>query len=437
MPGACCFFSSRGLFCRGAGGAVIKEDGKIQYFRYLLVLAASGLIIVSRKPDTVLNPQFWAEDGTVWYADAYNHGPIYSLFTPEAGYFQTFSRLVGIFSQMFPLEYGPIIFNLTAILVQSTVACFILSSRLSGSIPSIYFRLSIAFLYLALPHSYEVHANVTNAQWHLGLLCFLIIAAGPSRKIFWRVFDFCVVFVSALSGPLCLLLIPVAGIKFLQTREKGLVPVSALLVSGAAVQGIALLTHARPTSADLGAGIGLFIQITFRHIFVGPIIGQGGFHLLTEYLGWNAVLIGVVCLFGTALMSYALLKATLELRLFILFSVLIYAAALISPAVTPTDGQWSAIAAHNTSVRYWFIPGICVLVTLLFLAWNSASRFIRYASIAILVFLPYGIVKDWSDPKFQDLSFSRYAKEFEIAAPGTEVTIPVNPDWEMKLIKKH
>jgi hypothetical protein len=401
-----------------------------------LVFAASGLIIVSRRPDAVLNPQFWAEDGAVWYADAYNHGLLYSLITPEAGYFQTFSRLVGIFSQMFPLGHGPLVFNLSAILVQCTVACFIISSRLSASIPNTYFRLLIAFLYLALPHSYEVHANVTNAQWHLGLLCFLIIAAGPADRTFWRVFDICAVLLSVLSGPLCLLLIPIAAVKYWRKRNKGMIPVLGLLLFGGMVQGIALLTHPRPTHADLGADIGLFFQITFRHIFVSPVIGQGGFHVLTENLGWNAILIGTVTLFGAVLAVYTLLTSILELRLFILFSVLIYAAALVSPAVTPVDGQWSAIAAASTSVRYWFIPGLCVLICLLYLAAKARSSFIRYSAMAILVFVPYGMIKDWSDPKFQDLNFSKYAEEFEKVPPGKEMSIPINPNWEMKLIKK-
>ncbi len=150
------------------------------------------------------------------------------------------------------------------------------------------------------------------------------------------------------------------------------------------------------------------------------------------------MLLSLVTLFGAFLIGYTLLKSTtLELRLFILFSILIYAAALTSPAATPVDGQWAHIATNNTSLRYWFIPGFCSLATLLYLASKAVSVFVRYSAIAVLVLVPYGIVKDWSNPKFENMHFPRYAEEFDNAAPGSEVIIPINPNWEMKLVKKN
>ena len=144
-------------------------------FFYLVSSAVSFLIIFSRRPDAILNPQFWAEDGRVWYADAYNQGVIYSFFTPEAGYYQTISRLVAVFAQIFPLGYAPLFFNLAAIFVKILVVNFLLSSRLSNLIPSLAGRMLLAFIYLAMPHSHETNANLTNAQWHLAMLSFLII----------------------------------------------------------------------------------------------------------------------------------------------------------------------------------------------------------------------------------------------------------------------
>lgn len=416
---------------------IITDKLKTSYFLYPLIFAASALIILSRRPDALFNPQFWAEDGKIWYADAYNQGVIYSLFTPEAGYFQTLSRLVGIISQAFPLEYAPLIFNLIAIGIQTIVVGFIVSGRLSSLIPRFRWRLLIAFVYLALPHSWEINANITNSQWHLGLLSFLIVTAEPGKTLFWRIFDVSVIIISVFSGPLCLLLIPIAALKCWQRREKWLTPLLGILLVGGIVQTIALLTNARPTQAELGAGIGLFFKISFRHIFLSPIVGQGGFHLLMENLDWNVIFIILVNLFGAFLVGYTLLTSRLELRLFILFSILIFAASLASPAVTPVDNQWEAVASHNTALRYWFIPGLCLIASLLYLASsNGASAFVRYPAIAVLAFLPFGIIKDWSNPKFADLHFSNYAEEFEEAPPGREVAIPINPNWEMKLIKK-
>lgn len=75
-----------------------------------LFAVAAFILIVSRRPSSLTNPQFWAEDGRNWYADAFNHGILYSLTTPEAGYFQTFSRLTAIASLSVPLAYAPLFF---------------------------------------------------------------------------------------------------------------------------------------------------------------------------------------------------------------------------------------------------------------------------------------------------------------------------------------
>jgi hypothetical protein len=174
----------------------------------LFVLISAFIIVILRKPDAVFNPQFWAEDGAVWYASAYNLGVIRSVFLPLVGYFQTFSRLTAAFVQMFPLSYAPLIFNLIAIFVEVLPVPFLLSSRFAAVIPRLDARILIAFLYLAIPNSWEVHANLTNAHWHLALLAFMVLIATPSITCASQMFDRAVVLASGLSGPFSLFLMP-------------------------------------------------------------------------------------------------------------------------------------------------------------------------------------------------------------------------------------
>src|SRR5438552_16115464 len=41
---------------------------------HVVILIAAFLIVFSRRPDAILNAQFFAEDGPRWYADAYQFG---------------------------------------------------------------------------------------------------------------------------------------------------------------------------------------------------------------------------------------------------------------------------------------------------------------------------------------------------------------------------
>src|SRR4051794_30493689 len=74
-------------------------------------------IIISRRPDAVLYPQFYGEDGHVWFADAYNLGAIPSLFQTEGGYLQIVSRLSADLSLLFPLTTAPLVLNIVGILL--------------------------------------------------------------------------------------------------------------------------------------------------------------------------------------------------------------------------------------------------------------------------------------------------------------------------------
>ena len=147
---------------------------KVDWYFHLVIFVIASAIVISRRPDALLNAQFYAEDGTLWYADAYNQGAIRALFIPVVGYFQTFSRLIGALAQPLPLLWVPLFFNLVAITIQVLPVNLLISERFSKLSPNLQTRLVLAFLYLVLPNSAEPHANVTNCQWRLALLAWYL-----------------------------------------------------------------------------------------------------------------------------------------------------------------------------------------------------------------------------------------------------------------------
>ena len=80
---------------------------------------------------------------------------------------------------------------------------------------------------------------------------------------------------------------------------------------------------------------------------------------------------------------------------------------------------------------------LAFFASLVWLAGNPArvAKFARYSAIAVLVLLPIGILRDWKYKPFVDYDFKAFAADFERAAPGTTVSIPINPDWQLVLIK--
>src|SRR5207244_4125738 len=107
---------------------------------------------------------------------------------PLAGYFQTLPRLAALVSLAFPLRLVPLLFYCITLIFQILPAQFLLTAR-CRNLGSFNGRLLIAFLYLALPNSHEMHTNITNAQWRLALLALLIVFAEPGGTVLWNVFD--------------------------------------------------------------------------------------------------------------------------------------------------------------------------------------------------------------------------------------------------------
>ena len=408
----------------------------------IIILALAFAIVVARRPDALLNAQFYAEDGTVWYADAYNRGAITTLFVPYAGYLTFIQRLGAALSQNFPLTWAPLIFNLIAISIQILPVFFITSSRFSKLIPDIKIRIFLGFLYLALPNSFEVHANLTNTQWHLAILAYMVVVAKPSNCNQWRCFDMLVIFLSAFSGPYCLLLTPVALIHWLLRRERWSLFLLLGLGTGILMQTKNLLVTTHPIHESvlvpLSKAVELLARILAGQIFLGSLLGKNGYAWLISTHLWSNVWVIVIILNSLLMCFYALSKAPLELKLLIVFATLVLSSALALPITRGIELRafWGAMQSPGLGQRYYFIPMVAFVTTLVWTVGQQTHRQLRLVAALSLSCMILGIILDWHHPAFIDLKFQEYANQLIESPKGTKLTIPINPSgWSMELIK--
>src|SRR5438874_1588055 len=99
--------------------------------RQILLFFAALAVTLSRRPDALFKPQFFAEDGAVWFTDAYNLG-VRSLAIPQASYLHTLTRLIALSATLVPFSAAPLIMNLCAIVVQVLPVNVFLSKRFSA-----------------------------------------------------------------------------------------------------------------------------------------------------------------------------------------------------------------------------------------------------------------------------------------------------------------
>jgi hypothetical protein len=406
---------------------------------HVTVFLLSSAIIISRRPEIIFRPQFYAEEGQMFYAQAYNVGLVHPLFWSYGGYLHIFPRLVADLAQLFPLVCAPLLFNLVAMMVQVLPVQMLLSSRLSaiGRLPA---RLFLALLYLCLPNSSEIHANLTNVHPRLATIAFLVMVSSLPRSNGARVFDFLAVLMCGLTGPYVIMLTPAAFLAWRESRERWKLILTSTLTAGAAIQSLLILIAglSHRMKEALGANFVSLIEILANHVFLGALIGRNAlFH--AHPLG----ALVVACLGITALL-YGLIRGPLQLKLLILFAGLVLAGSLASPMSFPIisgvpSGSrlpgWQALA-FGWGQRYWYLPMLAFLATVVWLLKPTTPVALHLGAILCLVLLPFGVARDWRCLPSVDLHFREYAEKFRQAPPGTVWVIPLNPPgWSMRLTK--
>jgi hypothetical protein len=408
-----------------------RRDALFLLLYFILIVTA----IISRRPDAVLHAQFWAEDGTIWFASAYNLGPVHTLTLPQNGYFATFPRLAAAIATLVPLASAPLVMNLLAIFVQALPPVFLLTRRFAyiGGQPV---RLLMAFLILAVPTSAEVHANATNSMAFLALLAFLVLVAAPPDTKAGRVFDVAILCLSGATGPFAVLLLPVAFLMYWIRRR----PWSAVLLgiecSAAVVQAVAIVTTAAGTrsSQALGATPMLLFRIVGGQVIVSPLLGM-------RFLIVRPAIANLVCAVAFAgallLLVYVVRRAPLELRLFMVFTVTLLAAALRSPLASLTEPQWPVLTTPGAAGRYWLIPVISFFWVYVWMLGRQRPAVIRaVGALAIAAVLWTGHTY-WRYQPFVNLNFTKYASEFRSVPAGQDFTIPINPQGWQLILHKH
>jgi hypothetical protein len=406
-----------------------------------VVGALAILLIFSRRPDALLNPQFDGEDGAYFYSQAYNLGPLQAFPLPVAGYLMLNGRIAALIALPFPLAWGPLIFNLLAIVIQAAPALFLLSRRFDHLIPNWYARGAIVFLYLAIPNSSELDASITYSQWHLALLAFLVVIAAPPLTRRWKVFDGAVVALTGLSGPFCLFLAPIIALRWLRTRAPALPWLLGIDLLTCGAQAVTLLANISSGRAHVALGANV---VELARIIVGQIVLASTFSMkgyaIVSVSGWWASgwFPPLLLLAAGAYVGVALRRAPQELRLLWLYGALIFAAALFSPVTGGPWTYWERLAHPFVNLRYVFTLIVAWLVTLVWMMSARPGPLLRRVTLLLLAFTCLvAIPVDWVYPPFADYHYQAYVQRFERLPPGGHLTTRLNPgNWTMTLIKR-
>jgi hypothetical protein len=410
---------------------VAKITNAITRRRHHVLLAS--LLLILRRPDALLHPLFWGEDGKIFFHDAYTIG-LPALFMPYGGYFSTSSRIMAALAAPLPLVYAPVIFAALAFLVQILPIILLLSPRLDAALPSWPARLALVYFYVLEPNAYELNVNLTNTQWHLAEVAFLLLLASPATTRLARIGELALLALSGLSGPFDIFLTPLAWLDVWRQRSRRTSLNALVLSASSAVQlsSVILLSHTARSSGPLFASPLLFAKIMANQLFFGGLLGFRWMHRLFK-LGadFDVPFAVIITLLGVILFAVALAIGNTALRRGAFWTLCMLAAALLSPY----ECNWTQLAVPGNATRYFLMPILVWFGALLTLS-VSPRRSLRVCSRVLLGVSVVGALVQFQLPFYQTQGFYSQAQTFDQAPAGTDFAFAEDPSgWIMTLRK--
>jgi hypothetical protein len=209
--------------------------------RVIVLLLALLAVMSLRQPDKLYTPQFWAEDGPVFYLEAEYHETA-SLVRPYNGYWHVYPRLVALVGTRLPVKRLPALYAWAAIVATVGALLAVLSARLSERAS---IRAAMVAAVLLAPFTGELWLTLTNAQWFGALLLVALLASPPPATAVGAVAWSLGGIVMGLSGPFAMLLWPCAALRAWWHRDRWSGWVLALFSIVAAATMLALAAHPR------------------------------------------------------------------------------------------------------------------------------------------------------------------------------------------------
>ncbi len=167
------------------------------------VAAAITLVLLGlRAPQTFTHPQFWAEDGAVFFSEQFVVG-IRAILDPYAGYLHLVPRLTAGLASSFSAVEAPAIYAGASVIVTIWAAATVATARLPHA-------WVMGAMLLLPPHAGEIFGTITNAQWVMAPALAMIVATPSPNGRAARINQLAFAVASGLSGPFSIFLVPVA-----------------------------------------------------------------------------------------------------------------------------------------------------------------------------------------------------------------------------------
>lgn len=246
-----------------------------------LALLVYAVLVLARIPEIVLQGRLWAEEGAIFFANAWNLDPVHALAMPVGGYLNLVANGATLAARYaVPLADAPYVTIAVALLFQLVPPLILLTARDQWLEPWPV-RLAGMGLLLFVPGSDEIWLQTLHSQFELALAGGLILAleVPPGSRLLFGLF---LLVLAPLCGPGAIALAPLFLLRLLLERTSGRLLQVVALGCGSALQVLGFFSLGGGRALTLNPAL-LLSVVTVKDLVV-PFTG------LTREASWVTAL---------------------------------------------------------------------------------------------------------------------------------------------------
>lgn len=219
------------------------------YAKFALAWLLCAAVLIARFWPILQKFYLFAEDGMIFFADAWNLSLPAALTTSYAGYYHLLPRLIAEAAVLLPYAYTPWTYAAAALAINTTAIAWLQLPHYRWLIRNDWLRLGIVLL-LALAPNWEALTAISYLQWGLAWWAALITLM-PLENRLLRTGVTAVYLIAIWTAPILVLLLPIWLLRLWRTRSRG----DALMVVAFAVTHFAYLAATLQTPRDVVAPV--------------------------------------------------------------------------------------------------------------------------------------------------------------------------------------
>jgi len=383
------------------------------------VILLTLLLHVLRGPEMILWPQFWAEDGKIFFLDDYTFG-WKAVSHPYAGYLHVWPRLLAFVAGYFPLFWIPLIDKLASLFTHFILLSIIAHRRFPGTHAQ---KVVMMLLTSLLPNGGEVFLNLANSITFCGVILIAICSCAPAERMVSRLFEALFLFIIACSGPFVLFFLPVIVVFYIWNEQaKQAMPLRGIaLISAFVVQASVFSFSLRAEPPHWNSSIEAWL-VAMRKFSFGIVFGQtplGNWLQFVLAIGVLAALL--LCFWETFARANKKGEWQMPVSLFWLACAAAQHAACLYIARSHPD-----LLNPYTLTSHYFYPSYLFILWGLVLDVSEPQRAaLRKAIVTLSIF--FSVIFFHTTSPFVDLHWADQVEDFESTGRTKLKILP--PGW--------